>query len=217
MPIQFPFGTGGPNLKRRTKISDEVLLRHYLRLSLSQFMRSEFVLLANHMLNRVLSYKSALLKCRPMINDNGTTMGVEISKMTVEDVKEAIKEEHDTVAKMDDTHVSQSKGKNIAKKFLQAVRALCRAMGHTKYTAEYARRKCFALQEFFGLHALFSTITPDDECNFRISLYVTAGTKASTPMSQYTFQKIGWVQNSHLTLSTRFTHACTRAETLNWV
>ena len=164
--IQFPFGSGGPTLKRRTKISDEVLLRHYLRLSLPQFMRSEFVLLANHMLNRILSYKSALLKCRPIIDDNGTAMGVEIAKMSVEDVKEAVKDEQETDRKMDDAHVSRSKGKSVAKKFLQAVRASCRAMGHTKEAAEYARRKCFALQKDFGLHRPFFTITSNDECSF---------------------------------------------------
>ena len=34
LPIQFPFGSGGPALKRQTPISEEELLRHYLRLSL---------------------------------------------------------------------------------------------------------------------------------------------------------------------------------------
>ena len=43
MPIQFPFGSRGPTLNRPTPISDEDLLRHYLKLSLPQFKKSDFV------------------------------------------------------------------------------------------------------------------------------------------------------------------------------
>ena len=35
LPIQFPFGSGGPALKRPTPISEEEILCHYLRLTLS--------------------------------------------------------------------------------------------------------------------------------------------------------------------------------------
>ena len=37
MPVQFPFGSGGPKRTRKPPISEEELLRHYLRLSLPQF------------------------------------------------------------------------------------------------------------------------------------------------------------------------------------
>ena len=180
-PIQFPFGSGGPTLKRPVDISDEEILRHYLRLSLRQFMKSDFVLLANHMLNRLLSYKTAVVKCRPIIDNIGTTMGEEIAKMTVEDIKKAVEEEekwekHKTGNELQDQTPKQQ---TTASKFLRAVQTSCRAMGHTKEAAEYARRKCFALQDFFGMHSLFFTITPDDECGFRVSLYANSGTGVS--------------------------------------
>ena len=92
LPIQFPFGSGGPALKRPTPISEEELLRYYLRLSLPQFKKSDFVFLACQVLRRIMSYRSALVKCRPIIDTNGCRMGEQISKMTVEDVKEAVKE-----------------------------------------------------------------------------------------------------------------------------
>ena len=186
-PIQFPFGSGGPTLRRRVPISDEEVLRHYLRLSLPQFMRSEFVLLANHMLNRILSYKSAIVKCRPIVNNGGTSFGDTIATMTIEDIKEAVNEE----AEKDRLRNAQCQiGGNVnsgmaqsyttAQKFLKAVRTSCRSMGHTKEAAEYARRKCFALQDFFGMHSLFFTITPDDECSFRVMLYANAGNIVSS-------------------------------------
>ena len=181
-PMQFPFGSGGPALKRRTPISDEEVLRHYLRLSLPQFMRSEFVLLANHMLNRVLSYKSAVVKCRPIIDNQGTSVGDAIANMTIDDIKEAVDEEAKRDRQQSNRRVNGKQNCNgtrqsatAAQKFLKAVRTSCRSMGHTKEAAEYARRKCFALQDYYGMHSLFFTITPDDECSFRIMLYANAG------------------------------------------
>ena len=181
-PMQFPFGSGGPALKRRMPISDEEVLRHYLRLSLPQFMRSEFVLLANHMLNRVLSYKSAVVKCRPIMDNQGTSFGDAIANMTIDDIREAVDEEVKTDRLQRNCRASSKQNFNCtrrsatsAQKFLKAVRTSCRSMGHTKEAAEYARRKCFALQDYFGMHSLFFTITPDDECSFRIMLYANAG------------------------------------------
>ena len=42
LPVQFPFGRGGPISNRETPISEEELLRHYLRLSLPQFRKKQF-------------------------------------------------------------------------------------------------------------------------------------------------------------------------------
>ena len=172
MTRQFPYGSGGPTLKRRTDISDEAILRHYLRLSLSQFMRAEFVLLSYSILNRILSYKSALIKCRPIVDDNGTAAAEAIAKMTVSQIEAAMKQDEDgtPVLEQNNSHATT---------FLKAVSTSCRSMGHTKEAAQYARRKCFALQDYFSMHSLFFTITVDDECSFRIRLYANAGEKVS--------------------------------------
>jgi hypothetical protein len=44
-------------------------------------------------------------------------------------------------------------------------------MGHTEEAAKYARRKYFAMLDYFGLNSLFLSTTPDDECSFRVRLY----------------------------------------------
>lgn len=159
-PTVFPFGSGGPTLERRNKISDEEIIRHYLKLSLPQFMESEFVLVANFLLGRILSFKSAVMKCRPLVNEHGEAVGDEIGKMTIEEIEEAINEEH-----------ANKKSTSTASKFLKAVSASCRHLGMNEEAAKSARRKCFALQDFFGMHSLFVTITIDDECSFRVRLY----------------------------------------------
>ena len=56
-------------------------------------MKNDVVLLANHMLNRLLSYKSAIVKCRPIINDKLTIFDNGIAHMTTEDIKESFEEE----------------------------------------------------------------------------------------------------------------------------
>ena len=95
LPVQFPFGSGGPTAHRATPISAEELLRHYLRLSLPQFKKSDFVFLANHTLQRIISYKSAIVKCRPIMGSTGVSLGERIANMSVDDVRAAVKEDED--------------------------------------------------------------------------------------------------------------------------
>jgi len=57
------------------------------------------------------------------------------------------------------------------KSFLKAISTTCKAMGHTEQAAKHARRRCFAMLDFFGLNSLFMSTTPDDECSFRVRLY----------------------------------------------
>jgi hypothetical protein len=63
-PIQFPFGQGGPNLgvDRRVKVSTESCLKHYMKLSLNQFMRPDFILVCYQLLCRSKSYTTGLIK-----------------------------------------------------------------------------------------------------------------------------------------------------------
>jgi hypothetical protein len=55
--------------------------------------------------------------------------------------------------------------------FLRAISTTCKAMGHTEQAAKDARRRCFAMLDFFGVNSLFISTTPDDECSFRVRLY----------------------------------------------
>ncbi len=57
------------------------------------------------------------------------------------------------------------------KDFLKAVKTSCQSVGHSEEATKNARRKCFAMLDFFGLNSLFLSTTPDDDCSFRVRLY----------------------------------------------
>ena len=84
-------------------------------------------------------------------------MGGKISKMTVEDVKEAVKREEikkSNSCAMLDGNINRRD--SVATKFLEAVNTTCRAFGTSVGAAEYARRKCFALQNILECTVCFS-------------------------------------------------------------
>ncbi len=63
-PLTFPFGVGGLEENRRTHVSVEECLKHYLNISLSMFQHSDIILLISHMYFRKKSFQSAYLKCK---------------------------------------------------------------------------------------------------------------------------------------------------------
>ena len=91
-PFSFLFGSGGPNLGKKCKVevSYEACLRHYMRLSLNQFVRSDFILVCYHLMCRVASYTMGFIKCRS--NYQGKTPQERISKLSASDVHRAAKE-----------------------------------------------------------------------------------------------------------------------------
>jgi hypothetical protein len=170
-PIQFPYGNGGPTTRRRTKISQEECLRHYAQLSPPQFMRPEFVLLLRAMRDRSAAYLAAKFKCNNLSSQVGVDgkrirLAEEISTMKEEDLVAALEEE-------------EGRETGVAGRFLKAVSASCRALGHTAEAAKQARRKNFALQEYHGRHAFMLTASPCAEGSFRIRLYADAGEEGS--------------------------------------
>ncbi len=52
LPFAFPFGIGGPNMEQRVKVSLELCIQVYMRLSLTQFMEGPTILVMNHIYNR---------------------------------------------------------------------------------------------------------------------------------------------------------------------
>ncbi len=53
--IAFPFGIGGPKMKQKVKVSHELCIQHYMRLSLPQFREGPTILVMNHIHNRQMS------------------------------------------------------------------------------------------------------------------------------------------------------------------
>ena len=44
-------------------------------------------------------------------------------------------------------------------------------MGHLEEAAQDARQRMFEMLDYYGLNSLFLSMTPDDECSFRVRLY----------------------------------------------
>jgi hypothetical protein len=156
LPFAFPFGIGGPKMKCRTKVSLELCIQLYLRLSLKQFMEGPTILVLNHMYNRQMSYMSNVMTCRSTVN--GVSLGEKLSTLTIEDLQLVINKNTDNLHK-------NTKG------LLKAISTSCKAMGHTDKAAKYARHCCFAMLDDYGLNSLFLTTTPDDGCSFRVRLF----------------------------------------------
>jgi hypothetical protein len=155
-PFAFPFGNGGPNMKRRVPVSPEVSIQHYLRLSLKQFMESPVIFVLNQMYNRINTYKTGVMLCRS--NIGGETLGENLSTISMKDIEQI---------KNNKTDHLNTKTRDL----LKTITTTCAAAGHTPEAAKYARRKCFAMLDYYGLNNIFLTITPDDECNIRVRLY----------------------------------------------
>ena len=156
LPFAFPFGIGGPKMERRVNVSLELCIQVYLRLSLEQFMEGPTILVMNHIFNRQMSYKTGVMTCRSTID--GVPLGEKLSTLSTEDFEQ----------------INDSNNDNLnatTKSFLRAISTTCKAMGHTEQAAKDARRRCFAMLDFFGLNSLFMSTTPDDECSFRVRLF----------------------------------------------
>jgi hypothetical protein len=156
MPFLFLFCLGGPDMKQKVNVSEELCIWHYMRLLLGQFMEGPTILILYQMYNRMRSFNKGLITMRS--NIDGITLGEKLSKMSMRDL-EQIKD-----GKTD--HLNPK-----TKRFLNAIHILCAAQGHTAEAAKHARQQAYAILDYFSLNSLFVTTTPDDECNMRVQIY----------------------------------------------
>ena len=70
---------------------------------------------------------------------------------------------------MENTHPMQH-----LKNMFTSVRGQSSSIGHSNEAASFARQKLFSLWHYFGAPAVFFTVTPCDECSFRVRLYATS-------------------------------------------
>ena len=138
------------------KVSNELCIQLYMKLSLRQFMEGPTVLVLNHIYNRKMSYKSGVMICRSTVD--GMPLGEKLSTLSMNDLEQI----NDNIP----DHLNKNR-----KGLLKAISTSCRAMGHTNEAAKYARQNCFAMLDHHGLNSLFLSTTPDDECSFRVRLY----------------------------------------------
>ena len=94
----------------------------------------------------------------------GQTLAEQVSLLTADD----------TISTSDRANTNNCNDGTTAGRFLQAVSTACKPLSHSKEAATDARKKLFAMSDYFGTQAIFFTISPCDECSFRIRLYATS-------------------------------------------
>ena len=156
LPFAFPYGIGGPNKKRVTPISKKQLIQRYFRLAMPQFMTPEVILVLHHMFSRHLSFESGVMTCRNKHNNSGFTNT--IRSLRARDFEET------------EQNTNPRRNPRV-ESVVKSITTSCKSMAHTAEAAADARKKQFAMMDHFGLNSLFLTITPDDECSFRVRLY----------------------------------------------
>jgi hypothetical protein len=102
-------------------------------------MEAPTVLVMNHIYNRRMSYMSGVMTCWSSVD------GVPLGELSTKDLEKVDKHNFDTL----DLNT---------KDFLKAVKTSCQSVGHSEEDAKYARQKCFAMLNFFGLNSLFLSI-----------------------------------------------------------
>ena len=98
------------------------------------------------------------------------TVGEKLSQVTLSEIEEAGK---------DCLNGKETKNKVLSKLF-SSIKGHCKTIGHSNEAAMAARQKLFSLWHLFGCPAIFFTVTPCDECSFRVRLYATCS-KHSIP------------------------------------
>ncbi len=156
LPFAFPFSIGGPQMKQRVKVSLVLCIQLYMHLSLPQFMEGPNILVMNHIYNRHMSYQTGVMTCRS--NVDGHFLGEKLSTLSISDLE---KINYNNTDRLDAT----------TKGFVKAIQITCRAMGHLEEAAQDARRRMFAMLDYYRLNSLFLSTTPDNKCSFRVRLY----------------------------------------------
>ena len=125
-PTVFRFGVGGPKMKRSTQISEIECLKHYLRISLPQFMHGNFILVVLHMFNRIKSFHS-IITCRST-RFNDRPFSEVIPTLTEEQTNSATK---NLANEITDTSPTAQ--------FLQRIETSCKPIGCTAAAARANR------------------------------------------------------------------------------
>ena len=166
LPFAFPSGHGGTKLKRRTVLSEKSCIERYGQSSMRQLMRGDCCLFFNHMYGRRLSYDTGLSTLKKW--SHGEQLGDFLGRMRSCDVG------NDNPIKGD-----VKEGSEEYKELMKAISTSCRSIACSPEAAKEARKKSFAMMDYYGVNPIFVTITPDDECSFRVRLFCHAGDSVS--------------------------------------
>ena len=157
LPFAFPYGLGGPKTKRRAHVPIGDCIQRYFRLAMPQFMAADVILVLHQIYSRQLSFRSGVMTCRGKYRNVNNFVRV-LSRMKPSDFDP------------EKTNGDPTNNPDVSR-IVSSITTACKAMGHTAEHAAMARQKQFAMMDLFGMTSLFLTITPDDECSFRVRLY----------------------------------------------
>ena len=160
-PLIFPYGMGGPDEIRSTQVSPSSVLCHYPRIALPQMQHPQFLLVLCSMWQRMESFSKCIISCKSSFKSS--TLADALSQITQDHVETAARHILDGEETENET----------LKKLFKSIKGQCSSLGHSNEAASFARHKLFSLWHYFGAPAVFFTITPCDECSFRVRLYAT--------------------------------------------
>ena len=144
-PVQFPFGYGDIFIERSPAVSKLECIKHYCKISLPQFRRDDFLLVAVHMYHRILSFETGFLKCKATF-DKDHCLAEKVSKLTTQEIIRAVKAHKDG---------KRCDYKDGGQYFLKTVETSRRPIGHSNEAADYARKRYMAMWTYFGAPSLF--------------------------------------------------------------
>ena len=113
------------------------------------------------MWQRLESFTKYIISCK--LNSKSSALADESSLLTLAEVERAAR--HLLTGEKTDNET--------LRKLFSNIRCQSSALGHSNEAANFARHKLFSLCHSFGAPAVFFTITPCDECSFRVRLYAT--------------------------------------------
>ena len=104
-PIQFPYGHGGLNEKRKTHVSTKDILRHYGRIAKRNLHRQEFTLIRYNAWLRLSIFQSGIIYSRSLYKEKALVD--QVAKITKKDLEEACKKRDLMESTRNDQNVSQ--------------------------------------------------------------------------------------------------------------
>ena len=185
-PLVFPFGHSGcmedPAIaklqtvrksKRDFGRSRKHVIQKYLRHRKPAFHDSLFNLIVANILMKQNIFNGVRLQANYRHSD-GASYGERYGSLNATNLQHAISAVH--------TNHSSQYSTRAEHQFIRSINATCRDLPHSNEASLEARKIYFSYLMHFGLPAVFLTITPDDQRNYRIVLYaLSEASRASLP------------------------------------
>ena len=159
-PLQFPYGIGGTDVDGEFR-SGKMFLKHLSSMSSKYFQRADFVCVLHNMFERTRMVSQSY------VTHKFNTLASQYGSIDEEQLASAV-----------DRFLNGNTGTSVADSFLRKMKAVTCSMAHTEEAAKRARQKVYANLTYRGMPALMVTVTPVDDHNFRIKLFVEEKTKS---------------------------------------